>query len=149
MSIVVAGYANTPHGQAALQRARTEAQLRGVPLRVVAYVGHDVGESPTQVRAQRESIDRLEGELEALATQLGSDEVVVSTEVRHGLPNGVSQALVEAADRAEADLLVIGMRRRSPVGKLVLGSVVQDVLLAANCPVLAVKAQEGARARRA
>ena len=148
MSVVV-GYANTPHGHAALQRARSEAQLRGASLHVVAYVGHDVGESPTQVRAQRESIDRLEGELEALATQLGSDEVAVSTEVRHGLPNGVSQALVEAADRAGADLLVIGMRRRSPVGKLVLGSVVQDVLLAADCPVLAVKAQEEARVRRA
>ncbi len=148
MSIVV-GYANTPHGQAALQRARTEAQLRSALLHVVAYVGHDVGESPTQVRAQRDSIDRLEAELEALATQIDGDEVEVSTEVRHGLPNGVSQALVEAADRAGADLLVIGMRRRSPVGKLVLGSVVQDVLLAANCPVLAVKAPEEGRARRA
>ena len=49
-----------------------------------------------------------------------------------------AKALVEVS--TDAQLLVIGMRNRSPVGKLVLGSVVQDVLLAANCPVLTVKA---------
>ena len=39
----------------------------------------------------------------------------------------------------DVDLLVIGMKRRSPVGKLVLGSVAQRLLLSANVPVLAVK----------
>jgi hypothetical protein len=39
----------------------------------------------------------------------------------------------------EVQLLVIGMKRRSPVGKAVLGSIAQRLLLTANVPVLAVK----------
>ncbi|MEV5302195.1 universal stress protein [Amycolatopsis methanolica] len=41
--------------------------------------------------------------------------------------------------RDEVDLLVIGMKRRSPVGKLVLGSLAQFLLLNADVPVLAPK----------
>ena len=40
----------------------------------------------------------------------------------------------------DAELLVIGARRRSPVGKLFLGSVTQSIILHADVPVLVVKA---------
>jgi nucleotide-binding universal stress UspA family protein len=49
---------------------------------------------------------------------------------------------VEFANDEGIDLIVIGVRRRSPVGKLVLGSNAQDILLRADCPVLAVKAAQ-------
>jgi hypothetical protein len=52
----------------------------------------------------------------------------------------VLRLLDEYAD--EVELLVIGMKRRSPTGKLVLGSLAQRLLLAANVPVLAVKTAE-------
>ena len=47
------------------------------------------------------------------------------------------------ATEESADLVVIGIRRRSPVGKLFLGSTSQQVLLDAPCPVLAVKPERG------
>ena len=49
--------------------------------------------------------------------------------------------MINAADTADAEFIVIGLRRRSPVGKLLLGSNAQRVLLDASCPVLAVKAE--------
>jgi nucleotide-binding universal stress UspA family protein len=51
-----------------------------------------------------------------------------------------SEDLIQCARDEEADLIVIGLRRRSPVGKLLLGSNAQEILLGAECPVLAVKA---------
>ena len=52
-----------------------------------------------------------------------------------------SEEIVRAAHEARADLVVIGLRHRSPVGKLIMGSTAQSVLLDAECPVLAVKAR--------
>lgn len=43
--------------------------------------------------------------------------------------------------REQVSLLVIGLRRRSAVGKLLLGSVARDILMSVPCPVLAVKAE--------
>ncbi len=47
--------------------------------------------------------------------------------------------LVQFARENEIDLIVIGVRRRSKVGKIVFGSTAQYVVLKAHCPVLSVK----------
>ena len=47
--------------------------------------------------------------------------------------------LAEVTRETGADLLVIGLRRRSAVGKLLMGSAAQRILLDVDCPVLAVK----------
>ena len=53
--------------------------------------------------------------------------------------NDPATDLLEVAEQVNADLIVIGLRRRSPVGKLLLGSNAQKILLEAGIPVLAVK----------
>ncbi len=131
MAIVV-GFIPTPAGQAALVRAAEEARLRQTSLLVVS--SHD----PTQNK-DRQAVSRFQTELDAAATRLeeeGLDFGVRRLETGR-LP---SEDLVEAAEEVDADLIVIGLRRRSAVGKLILGSHAQQILMDANCPVLAVKA---------
>jgi nucleotide-binding universal stress UspA family protein len=53
-----------------------------------------------------------------------------------------ADVIVSQAEQQNARLIVIGLRRRSPVGKLLLGSTAQAVLFNAPCPVLSVRAQQ-------
>lgn len=133
MGTVVVGYVSTAEGEAALDRAVAEAQLRSASLVVVSSHrgsgGH--GDEDEQIRAEARS--------EAVRRRL--DEVGIQHEV-HTLVRGFEPAedLIALAEAKDAELIVIGLRRRSPVGKLILGSNAQRVLLDAPCPVLTVKA---------
>jgi len=124
MTVVVA-HLSTPEGREALDTAATEAVRRGTSLVVV------VGEpaSPEAESARSEDLRRVEGALEGSAAVL---------QVETGGAD-IAEDLVAAAERSAAELIVIGLRRRSPVGKLILGTNAQRILLDAPCPVLAVK----------
>jgi len=90
------------------------------------------------------------GPAEALRHARDLDEVRAELE-RDGIDHEVRQLvrglepaddLIAVAEEVAADFIVIGLRRRTAVGKLILGSNAQRVLLEATCPVLAVKAAE-------
>ncbi|MDQ0618488.1 universal stress protein [Arthrobacter globiformis] len=57
-------------------------------------------------------------------------------DVRHR--DAVSE-LLDASEQVNASVIVVGVKHRSPVGKLLLGSAAQQILLDANIPVIAVK----------
>lgn len=117
--VIVVGYASGAEGRAALKRAITEAGLRGSSLIVV------------DMSADAE-LDTLRAELDATGVVA---EIRTATDTQDP-----AEDLLAAAEDGKADFIVIGLRRRSPVGKLLLGSNAQRVLLDAACPVLAVKA---------
>ena len=52
----------------------------------------------------------------------------------------VAETVLDLVADTDVELLVIGARRRSPVGKLIMGSVTQTIILRAEVPVLVVKA---------
>jgi nucleotide-binding universal stress UspA family protein len=133
MSIVV-GYVASPEGRAALRRGAEEAQVRGTKLIVV-------NSNKGGAALPAEEVLLYERELEDVRTRL--TEAGVEHEVRQ-LVRGNEPAtdIIEVADSEGAEFIVIGLRRRSPVGKLILGSIAQQVLLEASCPVLAVKAED-------
>jgi nucleotide-binding universal stress UspA family protein len=132
--VVVVGFLRSPEGEAAIDAAVDETRRRGGRL-VVVHSSKGGAED-----AEGVVDDRLA--LEALGEQLRAGGLDVDIE---NLARGKDPAedLIEIANREDAVLIVIGMRRRSPVGKLLLGSNAQTLLLHADCPVLAVKAAQG------
>jgi nucleotide-binding universal stress UspA family protein len=130
MPTVVLGYVPKPEGEAALATSISEARLRQADLVVVG--AHRAHHGDTQAR------DRLQAELDDVRTRVEEAGVVV--DVRHP-ESGLEAAedLLNIAEEVGAELVVIGLRRRTPVGKLILGSSAQRILLDAHCPVLAVK----------
>ena len=134
MGTIVVGYVPKPEGHAALRRALAEATLRKA--RLVVVNSHRGGRD-----LEIGSGGSVDKDLEVIRRDL--DEAGIDHEVRH-LVRGKDPAddLVAVAEEVGAEVIVIGLRRRSPVGKLILGSNAQRVLLDAPCPVLAVKAEE-------
>ena len=128
MTIVV-GYLPTPEGMAAVTAAIEEAQLRGSRLVVLNTGNH--GDYNTTAFASAHDLDALD---ERLAHAGIEHEIRQPTSGR-----SVSEELIDAAESEAAEMLVIGLRKRSPLGKLVMGSTAQEVLLDAPCRVLAVK----------
>ena len=130
MSGVVVGYVPSAEGRAALATGIDEARLRGVRLVVVNTTRGDSLVDERYVAG--DALDDLRAELEGLD---------VEAELRQPQTwEDVADDLDAVAEEIDADLIVIGLRRRSPVGKLILGSAASRILLTAQHAVLAVKA---------
>ena len=123
MATVVVGYVPKPEGRAALDVAIAEAGRRQLGVLVI--------------NSRRRSEDEAAGEDLAMARSRleGSGIEFEVREVSAGLE--AAEDIVETA--GPDDLIVIGLRRRTPLGKLILGSSAQRILLDAPCPVLTVK----------
>lgn len=127
-SCVVAAYSADDYGRAAVQHAEAIARTAGARLVVVNATR---GDSLVDDRYAHED------EIAALRDRLTAEGLEV--EIRRDVVPDVAEAVLEAAEKNAADVIVVGVRHRTPVGKLLLGSVAQRVILDAPCPVLAVK----------
>lgn len=123
---VLIGYVPTPVGEAALAAGLAEAAAHGDDVVIL--------NSP---RTGSTVDTNLVGpdELLAAASAAGVSAVVDHTE--HGAD--IVDAFTTLIESTGARLVVIGMRRRSPVGKLMMGSDAQRLLLTLDVPILAVK----------
>ena len=125
---VVIGYVPNQYGEAALHLGLQEAAAR--QLRVIV-VNASRGDG---------SADRKFVEEHALSDL---DQRLTATGVDHRVHQAagvdVGDEIVRVAEQNHAELVVIGVRTRSPVGKVLMGSVAQKVIMDAPCPVLTVR----------
>lgn len=126
---VLLAYVPTPQGAAALDTAIAEAKLRDEQLVVLNGSKGDAYDDPRFAQPQQIT------EVQQRLTDAG-----VRFDWRQEVGEDVVSAVLDAVTELSPSLLVIGLRKRSPTGKLFLGSRAQQLLLHAPCPVLAVKA---------
>ena len=88
--------------------------------------------------ASLEEVKQSEGELDGIKAVLDEAGIVNETHllVRDETPG---EGLVKFASDKEIDQIVIGVKRRSRVGKFLVGSTCRYVTLEAPCPVVTVK----------
>ena len=129
MTILVA-YVPRPEGQAALEKGIELAKERNEFLIVVNATPGGTGEDPS--RADAQDVERIEQLLSASGVTFEFKQFVRGKNAVEELDD-----LVAAQD---ASMLVIGLRKRTAVGKLIMGSMAQEILMSISCPILAVKA---------
>lgn len=125
---VLTYYAPTPAGRVAVERAVSEAQK-------LATNVHVFNVPPTIPAASDVDLRRILAEAEARGVPVTIMRVNESSK-------SPLECLIAATDDPEATLVVVGLPRRSAVGKLLLGSVEQQILLRSTVAVLSVKAED-------
>ncbi|MEO3759134.1 universal stress protein [Mycobacterium sp. B14F4] len=129
--MIVIGYSADRFGRAALEQGIAEARLRNTSVRVINSTSGEAYADPAF--AQEDEVHDVEKHLE---------ECGLAYELTQPVGVDTASELLAEMKRDDAELLVIGIRHRSPVGKLLLGSVSQRLLLECPKPVLAVKPPE-------
>ena len=128
MSILV-GYVPTKVGEAAVRAAIGEAKLRNEELLIVNSVRE--GALVDKTVASPEDIERI---------KLSTVDAGIKARILESIyRDDLAEEILDLAAKHDVSLIVIGLRQRSQVGKFIMGSHAQRILLQAEHPVLAVK----------
>ncbi|MEV7607659.1 universal stress protein [Paenarthrobacter sp. NPDC089322] len=127
---IIVGFVPTPAGEAALAAGIAEAQLRKQELVIVNSAREgalvDKAVAPAAVLDQ--------------AVQRAREAGVIATVIQPPYKDDLADEFLDVAREVDASLIVIGLRHRTQVGKFIMGSHAQRILMQADRPVLAVKA---------
>jgi nucleotide-binding universal stress UspA family protein len=128
---LVAAYNGTTESRLAFDLAKKHAKLLNASLLVISSSEGGKGERP-------EDIGKIKIELKEIKAELENEGINGEVDqLARGLSPG--EDLVLFAEENEADLIYVGIRKKSRASKLILGSTAQFIILKAKCPVISVK----------
>ena len=143
MAGIVVGVDGSGHSRKALERAANEAAAHGAPLTVLTVhqavrdvygaVSHYQDDAALTEKAK----EAAQAETDQVLAAAGSQPTSVTVTAVHGLP---ADELIKASQGA--DMLVLGRRGQGGFARLVMGSVTNQVVQHAHCPVLIVPPAE-------
>ena len=128
---ILVGYDGTGSAKEALNVARQHARAFDASVDIVTSMSKGT-------ESERKEMEQAERGLEWAQTLFQEQGVTCKTHllIRGRTPG---EDLVEFAKEHRIDEIIVGIKRRSKVGKLLLGSTAQFVILSAHCPVVTVK----------
>lgn len=131
---ILVGYDGSNSSKEALNQAKIQAKAFDGEIHLVTSHKQD----SYQKEEKKHVIGKIETELEHQQQSVIQDGIACES---HLLITGLSPSedLLEFAEERNIDLIVIGVRRRSQVGKLMFGSTAHPIILNSKCPVLSVK----------
>ncbi len=128
---ILVGYDGSAPAKEALKLARNHATVFGATVDVITSMEEGTG-------TQMPEIEKAERGLAWAKSLFAEKDIPCATHLMiRGLSPG--EDLVNFAKENKVDEIIVGVKRRSKVGKLILGSTAQYVILEANCPVVSVK----------
>jgi len=130
MKILVC-YESSEDNGTVIEKAKERAKESGATIYLLSVmIGSDVG--------QLKNVESAKKELEAAQASFKADKLPCETKLIFG-GMAAGESIVEYAKEINSDEIIIGVKRKSKVGKLIFGSTAQHVILEAHCPVLTVK----------
>ena len=135
MGKIVIGFIDTPEGHAALDAAISESKLRDAELVLLHSMLGGSHEDADEYVSSAEAIEDAKHKLREADVPFSAHEYVRG--------NTPAQDIMQAVEDYDADMIIIGIRKRSATGKILLGSNALDILHDTKVPVLCVKAKQG------
>lgn len=132
---ILVGYDYSTVTQDVLALAKQQAQA----FKAEVHLLRSLERNPElQRELRRDTIQQAEQNLDQVKREFANLGLACDTHVVVGRLSA-GENIVQFAEQNSIDLIVIGVRRRSKVGKLLFGSNAQLIILTAPCPVLTVK----------
>lgn len=131
MKLIVGYKSGTTQAENLLELALKRAQLFNATVSIVTIMAEGM-------EKDQERITKAEAGLEMAKIHFDRKKIACET---HLLIRGIDPAddLVNFAKETQADEIIIGVKNRTRVGKLLLGSTAQAVILNAPCPVVSMR----------